>query len=42
MKLTRNQLKIAAAANPKNKITKADFAALKKKKKKKNGKQNMS
>tara|TARA_Y100000401_G_C8251365_1_gene188337 strand:- start:42 stop:167 length:126 start_codon:yes stop_codon:yes gene_type:complete len=40
MKLTRNQLKIAAAANPKNKITKADFAALKKRKKK-NGKQNM-
>ena len=37
--MTRNQLKIARAANPKNKITKADFVALKKKKK--NGK-NMS
>jgi hypothetical protein len=37
--MTRNQLKIARVANPKNKITKADFVALKKKKK--NGK-NMS
>lgn len=36
-KLTRKQLKIATAASPKNKITRADFAALKKKKKK-NGK----
>tara|TARA_B100001287_G_scaffold220311_1_gene189326 strand:+ start:111 stop:227 length:117 start_codon:yes stop_codon:yes gene_type:complete len=36
-KLTRKQLRIAAAAAPKNKINRADFAALKKKKRK-NGK----
>ena len=36
MNLTRSQLKIASAANPKNKITKADFIALKKKKNGKN------
>ena len=34
MKHSMKQKKIAAAAKPKNKITGADFAALKKKKKK--------
>tara|TARA_X000001316_G_C921471_1_gene35893 strand:- start:731 stop:856 length:126 start_codon:yes stop_codon:yes gene_type:complete len=33
MKLTDKQKKIARAAMPRNKITSADFAALKKKKK---------
>lgn len=34
-KLTQKQMKIASAAEPKNKITGADFAELKKKPKKK-------
>ena len=34
-KLSQGQRKIAKAAKPKNKITKADFTALRKKKKKK-------
>jgi len=35
-KLTQKQMKIASAAAPKNKITGADFAELKKSSKKKN------
>ena len=35
MKMSSKQKKMASAAEPKNKITGADFAALKKKKKKK-------